>query len=88
MAGAGAMIVSMASGLVLDFDGTILDTEGPLFRSWAELWEDHGHELALVHWQQFIGTDGVSIPGGSSSTGSGGRSTGPSSTGAVTAATS
>jgi len=58
MAGAGAMIVSMASGLVLDFDGTILDTEGPLFRSWAELWEDHGHELALVHWQQFIGTDG------------------------------
>jgi beta-phosphoglucomutase-like phosphatase (HAD superfamily) len=52
------MIVAMARGLVLDFDGTILDTEGPLYRSWAELWEDHGHELALVHWQRFIGTDG------------------------------
>jgi HAD superfamily hydrolase (TIGR01509 family) len=44
--------------LVLDFDGTILDTEGPLYRSWADLWSDHGHELALDHWQQYIGTDG------------------------------
>ena len=24
--------------LVLDFDGTILDTEESLYRSWAELW--------------------------------------------------
>jgi HAD superfamily hydrolase (TIGR01509 family) len=48
----------VTAGLVLDFDGTILDTEGPLYRSWAELWADQGHELALGHWQQFIGTDG------------------------------
>ena len=26
--------------LVLDFDGTILDTEEPLYRSWLELWDD------------------------------------------------
>jgi len=42
--------------LVLDFDGTILDTEGSLYRSWAELWEDHGQRLDLGDWQRTIGT--------------------------------
>jgi HAD superfamily hydrolase (TIGR01509 family) len=41
--------------LVFDFDGTILDTEEPLYRSWAELWADHDHQLALVDWQRNIG---------------------------------
>jgi HAD superfamily hydrolase (TIGR01509 family) len=41
--------------LVFDFDGTILDTEEPLYRSWAELWDDHGHQLVRVDWQQNIG---------------------------------
>ena len=45
--------------LILDFDGTILDTEEPVYRSWAELWEDHGHELVLADWQALIGTTGV-----------------------------
>jgi HAD superfamily hydrolase (TIGR01509 family) len=49
--------------LVLDFDGTILDTEDSLFRSWAELWDDHGHRLALSDWQQNIGTEDVFDPG-------------------------
>ena len=43
--------------LVLDFDGTILDTEESLYRSWAELWEDHGQRLDLGDWQRTIGTD-------------------------------
>jgi HAD superfamily hydrolase (TIGR01509 family) len=43
--------------LVLDFDGTVLDTEGPLYRSWAELWEDHGQRLDLSDWQRTIGTE-------------------------------
>jgi len=48
--------------LVLDFDGTILDTEESLYRSWAELWSDHGHELPLAGWQANIGTDDVFDP--------------------------
>jgi len=41
--------------LVLDFDGTILDTEEALFRSWAELWDEHGHRLDRADWQRNIG---------------------------------
>lgn len=48
--------------LILDFDGTILDTEEPVYRSWAELWAAHGHELGLADWQATIGTDGVFDP--------------------------
>lgn len=43
--------------MVLDFDGTILDTEQPVYQSWAELWSDHGVELAVARWQTLIGTD-------------------------------
>lgn len=43
---------------VFDFDGTILDTEGPIYASWSELWGEHGHELVLTEWQTLIGTDG------------------------------
>lgn len=43
--------------LVLDFDGTIVDTEGPAFGSWAELWAEHGVVLARDEWQRIIGTD-------------------------------
>lgn len=45
--------------LVMDFDGTILDTEEPVYRSWVELWAEHGHELSLTQWQRIIGTDGA-----------------------------
>lgn len=48
--------------LVLDFDGTILDTEESLYRSWAELWADHGHRLTLADWQVNIGTEDVFDP--------------------------
>jgi HAD superfamily hydrolase (TIGR01509 family) len=46
----------------LDFDGTILDTEEPIYRSWAELWAEHGQVLALPDWQEIIGTDGAFDP--------------------------
>jgi HAD superfamily hydrolase (TIGR01509 family) len=46
----------------LDFDGTILDTEQPVYQSWSELWEEHGVALARVRWQAVIGTDGVFDP--------------------------
>ncbi len=41
--------------LVLDFDGTILETEEPQYRAWAELWDEYGHELAVAEWQRHIG---------------------------------
>jgi HAD superfamily hydrolase (TIGR01509 family) len=34
----------------------ILDTESPLFESWAELFRDHGHELELSHFTRVIGS--------------------------------
>jgi HAD superfamily hydrolase (TIGR01509 family) len=43
-------------GLVLDFDGTILDTESTLSQAWAEVWDDHGHVLTVEEWQLGIGT--------------------------------
>jgi len=48
--------------VVLDFDGTILDTEEPVYRSWAELWDEHGQDLVLTEWQAVIGTTGVFDP--------------------------
>jgi HAD superfamily hydrolase (TIGR01509 family) len=50
------------SGLVMDFDGTILDTEEPVYRSWAELWSEHGTELSLADWQALIGTGATFDP--------------------------
>jgi HAD superfamily hydrolase (TIGR01509 family) len=41
--------------LVLDFDGTILETEEPQYRAWAELWGEYGHELSVTEWQRHIG---------------------------------
>ncbi len=41
--------------LVLDFDGTIFDTERSNYLAWAELWRAHGHELDLTAWQRTIG---------------------------------
>jgi beta-phosphoglucomutase-like phosphatase (HAD superfamily) len=41
--------------VVLDFDGTILDTEESIYRSWVEFWDDHGHQLERSDWQQNIG---------------------------------
>jgi len=42
--------------LVLDFDGTVIDTERPAFLAAAELWEAHGQELTLELWCRRIGT--------------------------------
>jgi HAD superfamily hydrolase (TIGR01509 family) len=53
----------MASAcVVFDFDGTILDTETTLYRAWAEVWDDHGHKLAVEDWQSGIGTENAFDP--------------------------
>ncbi len=48
--------------LVLDFDGTILDTEEPNYRSWAELWAVHGQDLPLAEWQRTLGMEDAFDP--------------------------
>ena len=45
----------MIRALIFDFDGLILDTEVPVYRSWKELYEQHGCQLPLSTWAQFIG---------------------------------
>jgi HAD superfamily hydrolase (TIGR01509 family) len=46
----------LPDALVFDFDGLILDTEWPEFRSIAEVYGEHGVELVLEEWQQIVGT--------------------------------
>jgi HAD superfamily hydrolase (TIGR01509 family) len=42
--------------LLFDFDGLLVDTEGPSYRTWAEVYERHGHELSIDTWSAAIGT--------------------------------
>ena len=44
--------------LLFDFDGTLLDSESPSFRSWQEIYAEHGQELALERWVACVGTVG------------------------------
>jgi HAD superfamily hydrolase (TIGR01509 family) len=42
--------------IVFDFDGTILDTEVPVYDAWQEIYVDHGCTLAFEKWATCIGT--------------------------------
>jgi len=44
--------------LLFDFDGTLIDTEGPSYRAWKEVFAEHGYELALERWVERVGTIG------------------------------
>jgi HAD superfamily hydrolase (TIGR01509 family) len=44
--------------LVFDFDGLILETETPAFESWAEIYREHGQQLPLDRWFEYIGREG------------------------------
>ena len=46
----------MMRALLFDFDGLLLDTEGPSYRAWVEVYERHGHDLTLELWSAAIGT--------------------------------
>ena len=53
----------MISALVFDFDGLILDTEGPIFAAWAAAFTAHGCVLTLDDWAAEIGTvQGLDLP--------------------------
>lgn len=45
----------MIRGLIFDFDGLILDTEGPIFKSWQEIFEEHGCTMTVYDWADYLG---------------------------------
>jgi HAD superfamily hydrolase (TIGR01509 family) len=42
--------------VAFDFDGLILDTEEPVYRSWLEVYQAHGEELPFDRWIQIVGS--------------------------------
>ena len=47
--------------VIFDFDGLILDTEGPVYRSWLEVYEAHGEPLPFELWVQIVGATTASF---------------------------
>jgi HAD superfamily hydrolase (TIGR01509 family) len=45
----------MIRALIFDFDGLILDTEGPIYRAWVEIYREMGAELPLSAWAVWVG---------------------------------
>ena len=45
----------MTQALIFDFDGLILDTEGPDYRAWQDVFREHGSDLPLELWCECIG---------------------------------
>jgi len=52
------LAVMAIKALLFDFDGTLVDTEGPSYRAWEEVFDEHGHELELERWVSGVGTLG------------------------------
>jgi HAD superfamily hydrolase (TIGR01509 family) len=44
------------NAIVFDFDGLILDTEEPVYRSWLEVYEAHGEQLPFEKWVRIVGS--------------------------------
>ena len=47
----------MIEAIILDFDGLILETEGPVYQSWQELYEAYHCRLEYKDWADIIGLD-------------------------------
>ena len=42
--------------LIFDFDGLLVDTETPAWRTWQEIYREHGQELSMALWATGVGT--------------------------------
>ena len=49
-------MIAVFRAIVFDFDGLILDTEEPIYRSWLEVYEAHGEALPFERWVQTVGS--------------------------------
>lgn len=49
----------MIEALIFDFDGVILETEGPIFQTWQEVYESYGCRFSEADWADVIGTDPI-----------------------------
>jgi HAD superfamily hydrolase (TIGR01509 family) len=50
------MFGAVIRAIVFDFDGLILDTEEPVYRSWLEVYQAHGEDLPFERWVQIVGS--------------------------------
>ena len=46
----------MIRALIFDFDGTIIDSETPVYEGWQRTYAEHGHELPLARYVEIIGS--------------------------------
>ena len=46
----------MIRALIFDFDGTILETESPIYQSWLAVYQSFGLDLSIETWSETIGT--------------------------------
>lgn len=46
----------MIEALIFDFDGLVVDTEGPVYQSWQELYHSYGFELSFDEWVATVGS--------------------------------
>jgi HAD superfamily hydrolase (TIGR01509 family) len=52
----------MIRAIVFDFDGLILDTEEPIYRSWLEVYQAHGQPLPFERWVEIVGSTNEAFP--------------------------
>ena len=49
--------MSSLRAVIFDFDGLVVDTESTGYHTWREIFEEHGHDLAVETYAAVIGTD-------------------------------
>ena len=57
------MGVRQLRAFVFDFDGLILDTEEPIYRSWLEVYQAHGEDLPFDRWIETVGSNNAADVG-------------------------